>query len=116
MFNGILVNFTSCAIVQFAQLAFQDYARATTADVVFNAQIKYLKFYRIFFENNVFVITLLVWCFVSLFYLLMFPRDTPALKLGDAKSTKEFEAVRELELKTKRRRASYCFQTCSRTR
>eukprot|EP00392_Amoebophrya_sp_AT5.2_P014796 g14957.t1 len=62
MFNGILVNFTSCAIVQFAQLAFQDYARATTADVVFNAQIKYLKFYRIFFENNVFVITLLVWC------------------------------------------------------
>ncbi|CAD7967432.1 unnamed protein product [Amoebophrya sp. A120] len=90
LFNAILVNFTSCAIVQFAQLAFRDYARATTADVVFNAQIRYLKFYRAFFENDVFVIMLLCWCLLSFAYLLMYPRDKPALKLGDEKSTSQF--------------------------
>ncbi|CAD7951837.1 unnamed protein product [Amoebophrya sp. A25] len=79
MFNAILVNLTSCAIVQFAQGAFRDYARSTTADVLFNAQIKYLKFYRIFFEYNVFPIVLVTWCLLSFAYLIMYPRDKPAM-------------------------------------
>merc|ERR1711933_197081 len=63
-------------VVQFSQLAFSDYARLTDAEVIFSAQIKYLTFYSFFFQNNIFVYTLLAWFLLTLIYLLVKgPRD-----------------------------------------
>ena len=93
LFNCILILFTACAIVQFSQLAFRDYARATQADVVFNAQIAYLKFYNFFFAKKVFLYLLVVWCFLSLIYLTFNPKDRPAMTLGSAKTDKQMKKI-----------------------
>merc|ERR1712039_564807 len=76
LFNVEMVLITSAAVVQFAQTAFADYARLTDADVIFSAQIKYLAFYNWFFENNVFIITLLSWFVLTIIFLFVRPRDT----------------------------------------
>merc|ERR1712007_234995 len=76
MGNVEMVLISSAAVVQFAQVAFADYARLTDADVIFAAQIKYLTFYSFFFENNVFLYALLAWFLLTLIYLLVVgPRD-----------------------------------------
>merc|ERR1712217_186665 len=72
-----------------AQTAFSDYARLTDADGIFSAQIKYLVFHSWFFENNVFIITLLV-CFVlAIIFLFVRPRDTGDTYKIDKKADKQ---------------------------
>jgi LMBR1 domain-containing protein 1 len=78
IFNCILLLLSSCAVVQFAQVAFNDYARDTRADVIFNAEIQHLYFYNWFFQHNVFMYMLLGWALLSLIYLLLHPRDGQA--------------------------------------
>jgi len=76
LFNVLMVLVSSPTVVQFTQEAFSDYARLTDADVIFAAQIKYLKFYSLFFENNVFIYALLGWFLLTLIFLLVRgPRD-----------------------------------------
>lgn len=74
LFNVMLILISSAAVVQFSQTAFADYARMTDADVIFAAQVKYLRFYRFFFENHVFIWTLLGWWLLTLIYLLIKPK------------------------------------------
>mmetsp|Transcript_100051 Transcript_100051/g.177518 ORF Transcript_100051/g.177518 Transcript_100051/m.177518 type:complete len:331 (-) Transcript_100051:160-1152(-) len=87
LFNVLLVLLSSATVVQFSQQAFSDYARLTDADVIFSAQIKYLAFYRVFFENNVFIYTLLGWFLLTLIFLLVRgPRDGKRGKKKKSKS------------------------------
>merc|ERR1712194_1038 len=85
MFNCILLQFTTCAIVQFSQTAFADYARATEATIVFAAQIRYLEFYAYFFKDDLFIYLLLGWAVLCFFYLLLHPRDRAAVYTSNAK-------------------------------
>jgi LMBR1 domain-containing protein 1 len=85
LFNVLIMLISSATVVQFSQEAFSDYARLTDADVLFAAQIKYLKFYSVFFDNNIFIWTLLVWFTITLIYLFCKgPRD----KKGRSKKSK----------------------------
>lgn len=87
LFNVLMVLMSSATVVQFSQQAFSDYARLTDADVIFAAQIKYLAFYSFFFENNVFIYTLLTWFLLTLIYLLVKgPRDHKRGKKKKSKS------------------------------
>jgi len=97
LFNVELVLISSAAIVQFEQAAFADYARLTEAGVIFGAQVKYMNFYRWFFENSVFIWTLLVWFLLSLIYLLVKPRDHGALQ-PDKKADKTLAKLVGLKL------------------
>eukprot|EP00929_Paragymnodinium_shiwhaense_P049276 TRINITY_DN24867_c0_g1_i1.p1 TRINITY_DN24867_c0_g1~~TRINITY_DN24867_c0_g1_i1.p1 ORF type:complete len:446 (-),score=123.34 TRINITY_DN24867_c0_g1_i1:228-1565(-) len=92
LFNVEMVLISSAAVVQFTQEAFADYARLTDADVIFSAQVKYMKFYRFFFENDVFIWTLLIWFLLALIYLLVRPRDVPVVKF-DKKSDKKLAGL-----------------------
>jgi len=86
LFNVEMVLISSAAVVQFAQSAFADYARLTDADIIFAAQIKYLKFYSWFFDNHVFIYALLAWFLLALIYLLVKPRDNdPSLSFKNPK-------------------------------
>lgn len=80
LFNVVLVLLTCGAVVQFAQECFADYVRLTDADLIFSVQIKYLMFYRFFFENDIFIYTLLGWFVLTLIYLLMRPREAKVVK------------------------------------
>merc|ERR1712146_828880 len=89
LFNVLMVLISSATVVQFSQQAFADYARLTDADVIFAAQIKYLEFYRYFFENNIFIYCLLVWFTLTLIYLLVVgPRDRKKARKRDKKGKK----------------------------
>eukprot|EP00927_Polykrikos_kofoidii_P085490 TRINITY_DN9316_c1_g1_i1.p1 TRINITY_DN9316_c1_g1~~TRINITY_DN9316_c1_g1_i1.p1 ORF type:complete len:527 (+),score=81.84 TRINITY_DN9316_c1_g1_i1:163-1743(+) len=99
LFNVEMVLISSAAVVQFAQQAFADYARLTDADVIFAAQIKYMSFYRFFFQNNIFIYLLLAWFLVSLIYLLVRPRDTPIVQL-DNKGTQSLQKMVSAALST----------------
>eukprot|EP00746_Dinoflagellata_sp_MGD_P010609 gnl/MRDRNA2_/MRDRNA2_121937_c0_seq1.p1 gnl/MRDRNA2_/MRDRNA2_121937_c0~~gnl/MRDRNA2_/MRDRNA2_121937_c0_seq1.p1 ORF type:complete len:483 (+),score=44.73 gnl/MRDRNA2_/MRDRNA2_121937_c0_seq1:202-1449(+) len=80
LFNVILVLLTCGAVVQFSQECFADYVRLTDADLIFSVQIKYLMFYRFFFENDIFIYTLLGWFLLTLIYLLVRPREVKVVK------------------------------------
>ncbi|CEL97760.1 unnamed protein product [Vitrella brassicaformis CCMP3155] len=92
LFNVMLILISAGAIVQFSQDAFAEYARLTDADVIFSAQIRHLKFFKYFFANNVFIYILLAWSLVTMIYLLMRPRDTPAFDLNPRKMN-EHQAI-----------------------
>mmetsp|Transcript_68096 Transcript_68096/g.181182 ORF Transcript_68096/g.181182 Transcript_68096/m.181182 type:complete len:227 (-) Transcript_68096:83-763(-) len=79
LFNLVLILFGTCAVVMFSHEAFRDFSRLTAADVIFGAQTRYLDFFRVFYQNNVFLYTFLVWAVVTLIYLLCKPRDESAM-------------------------------------
>lgn len=83
MMNAFLANcwvLLLCSIptVQFCTLAFPEYARYTDVNMIFGTQIQYLQFFRYFWLNSVFIITLLVLVGLSVVYLLARPRDKAA--------------------------------------
>lgn len=81
LFNVLMLLISTASVVQFGTQAFADYARLTDADVIFSAQINHLAFYSFFFDNNIFIYTLLVWSVLTLIYLLCKgPRDSSSAK------------------------------------
>mmetsp|Transcript_104429 Transcript_104429/g.319816 ORF Transcript_104429/g.319816 Transcript_104429/m.319816 type:complete len:526 (-) Transcript_104429:27-1604(-) len=92
LFNVELVLVTSAAVVQFTQTAFQNYARLTSAEVIFSAQVKYVKFFSFFFEHNIFIYCLLAWCIAALVFLLVKPRDSSVFR-WDAKADKRLGKI-----------------------
>mmetsp|Transcript_71073 Transcript_71073/g.169636 ORF Transcript_71073/g.169636 Transcript_71073/m.169636 type:complete len:511 (+) Transcript_71073:64-1596(+) len=82
LFNVEMLLVSTAALVQFSQTVFNDYARLTEADVIFSAQIQRLRFYRFFFENHIFIITMLAVFVLALIYLLIRPRDQGSVSLS----------------------------------
>lgn len=75
LFNVEMLLISTAAMVQFSQTTFSDYARLTEADVIFSAQIQRLRFYRFFFENHIFIITMLSVFLIAFIFFLVRPRD-----------------------------------------
>ncbi len=46
-------------LIQFTTYAFPVYSRETTVNILFGTQIRYLRFFRYFFENNVFIFAMI---------------------------------------------------------
>ena len=71
--NSILVNVslilaTAPAISQFCSQAFAEYVRMTDADLLFGTQIKYLKFFKPFFDYGIFTFVFLGFSVLSFLY------------------------------------------------
>jgi LMBR1 domain-containing protein 1 len=104
LFNVALVLLIVMPVVQFTMAAFNMYARLTDADLIFGAQIKYLKFFRYFFANHVFIYALLGMSFLTLVYLSLCPSDRAYLKKvrqGIQKRTKESIEMGERKLEVR---------------
>ena len=80
LFNVMLVMLTSVSVIQFSIRAFGEYTSMTDADIIFNGQIKYLTFYRFFFNYNIFEYGLLLIALLSFIYLICRPNDTNTVK------------------------------------
>jgi len=81
LFNISLILLCSLPVVQFSTDAFADYARNTTVYQVFGTQIRYLKFFRWFWINNVFVYSLVILAMLTSLFLACRPRDSSANSL-----------------------------------
>ena len=68
LFNIALVCLCALPVVQFCASAFQDYARYTTINQVFNVQLYYLQFFGWWWRNKVCVIS----CRAPMSYMLRF--------------------------------------------
>ena len=73
--NSILVNVslilaTAPAISQFCSQAFAEYVRMTDADLLFGTQIKYLKFFKPFFDYGIFTFVFLGFSVLSFLYFI----------------------------------------------
>ena len=80
LFNVLLVMLTSVSVIQFSIKAFGEYTAMTDADLIFNAQIKYMTFYSFFFKYNIFEYALLGIALISFLYLICRPNDTNTVK------------------------------------
>lgn len=75
IFNVMVVLTTSISVTQFCASAFSKYATMTDIEMIFSNQIKYLRFYRIFFENRIFEYALLSIFLMTFVYLMIRPND-----------------------------------------
>ena len=73
--NSWLILICSFVVVQFSALSFPVYARNTTVDLIFGTQIRHLRFFVYFFNNNVFIYCLLVFTVCGVFWQILCPRN-----------------------------------------
>jgi LMBR1 domain-containing protein 1 len=70
LFNLALVLLCVLPVVQFSTNAFSMYARLTSADVLFGSTIRYLRFFRYFWQYNAFLFAILFFVLVSAIYFV----------------------------------------------
>lgn len=87
--NVLLVMLASVALTQFCTLAFDMYSRFTGIDALFNIGIRYLRFFKYFFQYSYWV--LLGIALLSLIFLLVKPSDTK-------KTENDFELISAADL------------------
>ena len=75
MFNVTLILLASCAITEFCSDCLEDYVSFTDINLIFNVQIRYLRFFRIFYKYHIFQYIMFGIFLISLVYLLIRPSD-----------------------------------------
>lgn len=85
LFNVGMIMLNALPVVQFCTMAFDSYARYTTISSLLGVQVKYLKFFKYFFEENVFVWVFLALAVLSALYVMIYRHDKPA----DSKEIKD---------------------------
>lgn len=78
LFNVILMLIASVGVAQLCISSFPSYASNTEIYMIFGLQIRYLRFYSAFYQNNVFSIALIIWTFLTLIYLMITCNKKPA--------------------------------------
>jgi LMBR1 domain-containing protein 1 len=80
LFNISLILLCSVSVTQFCAAAFKDFAVMTDVDLIFTTQIRYMKFFRYFFQYHVFEYALFGFTVLSTIYLLCRPSDKNSLE------------------------------------
>lgn len=70
LFNMGLILLMAMPIVQFSVISFEEYAKNTIMHQTYLVEIEYLDFFVFFFENNVFIYTLLTIAIGNVFFLI----------------------------------------------
>mmetsp|Transcript_10640 Transcript_10640/g.20578 ORF Transcript_10640/g.20578 Transcript_10640/m.20578 type:complete len:512 (-) Transcript_10640:1610-3145(-) len=78
IFNVMLLLLSSVAVTLFASNALSMYTRLTAINTMFGVQVRYLTFFRYFYENNVFEYMLLAWSIITCFFLCIRGREVPS--------------------------------------
>ena len=102
--NSWLILLCSFVVVQFSAVAFPIYARNSTVDLIFGTQIRYLRFFTYFFDNNVFVFALLCFCFLGFLWQILCPRDEAGRIEKELKTVMSGKKItkRDLEMASKK--------------
>jgi LMBR1 domain-containing protein 1 len=77
IFNVMLLLLCSVAVTLFCSNSLSMYTRLTAINEIFGVQVRYLVFFRYFYENNVFEYMLLAWSILTGFYLCLRGRAPP---------------------------------------
>ena len=78
LFNVILLLIGSVGVIQLCITCFPIYARFTDIYTIFGSIVKYMTFYRFFYEKNAFTIAFVVWSFIALIYMLITINKKPS--------------------------------------
>ena len=76
IFNTTLILLASCSITQFCADCLEDYVAFTDINIIFNVQIRYLKFFKFFYKYHIFQYILFAVFVISLIYLILRPTDS----------------------------------------
>ncbi|CAG9311817.1 unnamed protein product [Blepharisma stoltei] len=76
-FNVSLVLICSVAVTLFATNAFSMYTRLTDIGNMFGIQVRYLEFFKYFYDNNVFEYMLVIWTGLAAIYFAFKNQDKP---------------------------------------
>eukprot|EP00904_Undaria_pinnatifida_P004533 jgi/Undpi1/14080/HiC_scaffold_9.g03731.m1 len=77
LFNCGIILMCTPPVIQFTVQALSAYLRNTEVTNFFNVQVRYIRFFKYFFANNVFIIALLLLSLCSVLYLSCRPVDSP---------------------------------------
>lgn len=104
LFNLSLLLLCVPALIQFCVTAFAEYMVLTEADTIFGQFVRFMLFFRFFFDNNVFVIALLSIMLLTIL-LLYFCSNNKNIKTAKAlrQRISKFEAESKRNEKLKRR-------------
>jgi LMBR1 domain-containing protein 1 len=89
IFNVNLVLIASISVTHFCLNAFKEYASMTDIEIIFGAQIRYLRFFKFFYGYQIFEFTLLGLTLAAFILLLMRPNDINSVKAKLEKVKKE---------------------------
>jgi len=76
--NTWIILLCSVPCIQFCATCFPVYARFTSINMLFGTQVQYLPFFSWFWNNNFFVIILVIFSFFTLVQLIIWPKDHAA--------------------------------------
>lgn len=68
----------SVGVIQLCISSFPTYTRNSDIYMIFGNTIQYMSFYKYFYDHNVFTIALIIWTFLSLFYMVWTINKKPA--------------------------------------
>ncbi|CAM9149336.1 unnamed protein product [Pylaiella littoralis] len=77
LFNCGVILMCTTPVIQFTVQALSAYLRNTEVSNFFNVQVRFMRFFKYFFENNVFIIAFLALALLSAIYLSWRPVDSP---------------------------------------
>ena len=101
--NSFLVNISlmllcTPALVMFVAQSLKEYLSLTDADTIFGQQVRFMRFFRVFFDNNVFIIITLAVFVISAIYFIKYPNDNVVKTSRLLKARiKKFRAIAEKE-------------------
>ena len=75
LFNVTLILLGSISITQFCSYSLPDYIAFTDIAIIFNVQIKYMKFFKFFYKNHIFEYLLFIVFVLAFLYLICRPHD-----------------------------------------
>lgn len=78
LFNTWIILFTSIPAAQFCVYAFPYYTSGTQAQIMFGNQVQYLKFFKYFYLNNVFIFALIIMSGLTAVWMMMRPNNKAA--------------------------------------
>lgn len=87
--NSWLIVLCSIPIVQYCTQSFPIYTRNTSVQVIFGSQIRYLQFFRYFWSYKIWNFIILIFAFLTMFYLFARPNDHSANIEAQIKSMSE---------------------------
>jgi len=102
MVNILMFNVWSIALVHFCTISFDEYARLTQVDLIFGAQLKYMIFYKYFYQYTIFPYLLAAWAFLTFVYQMCKPItaiDIQKLAIQNVKKRAQLEIKDENEPK-----------------
>ncbi len=102
LFNVSLIVLGSISITQFCSYSLPDYIAFTDIAIIFNVQIKYLKFFSIFYKNHIFEYLLFIVFVLAFLYLICRPSDRVEPNIDYSKRPFEYKAEPIREKKNKK--------------